>query len=104
MDGAGHVMRQELGFRKSKEDSAIRLKEPHVDQEEYDARPKEPTCQPGFPPPVHPSAPLLAPAEDVPGMVAGAKATGGIQWTWILRSLPVCVCVGGGNTTAALFI
>lgn len=66
---------QELGFRKSKEDSAIRLKEPHVGQEEYDARPRQPTCQPGFPPPVHPPTPLLAPLEDVPGTVPGARAT-----------------------------
>ena len=75
MTGAGHVTGQELGFRKSKEDSAIRLKEPHVSQEKYDARPRQPTCQPGFPPPVHPPTPLLAPLEDVPGTVPGARAT-----------------------------
>lgn len=60
------MMRQELGFRKSKEDSAIRLKEPRVTGEEEDVRPRQSTCQPGFPAPMHSSTPLLTPTEDVP--------------------------------------
>lgn len=56
-EGAGHGMGRELGFRKAEGDSAVGFKEPHGDEEDYDAGLRQPTCQPGFPPPVHPSTP-----------------------------------------------
>lgn len=56
-EGEGHMMGRELGFRKAEGDSTVGFIGPHGDREDYEAGPRQPTCQTGFPPPVHPSTP-----------------------------------------------
>lgn len=93
----GHVMGRELGFRKAARDSTVGFKGPHGDREDYEAGPRQPTCQPGFPPPTHPLLLSSTCQWLVPELWGEYNGHGSCTHY-------LCIGVAGGNPIAALFI